>query len=182
VPAFSRLQAAIDEGRTADLVFMVFDLLYLNGKSTAELRRLNLVREFPYTTPSGGVYDSGDFEACLDDALELVRYDERRAEQAAGGAIGIGIACVVEPSVSNMGYITLALTPDERAAGLPKSGNAEGCIITISPLGGVSVRLSTTPQGQGHRTVAAQIVADRLGVDPAEIEVSGEMDTSTNAW
>jgi 2-furoyl-CoA dehydrogenase large subunit len=81
-----------------------------------------------------------------------------------------------------MGYITLALTPDERAAGLPKSGNAEGCIITISPLGGVSVRLSTTPQGQGHRTVAAQIAADRLGVDPAEIEVSGEMDTSTNAW
>ena len=44
------------------------------------------------------------------------------------------------------------------------------------------MRLSTTPQGQGHRTVAAQIVADRLGVDPAEIEVSGEMDTSTNAW
>jgi len=80
-----------------------------------------------------------------------VRYDERRAEQSAGAAIGIGIACVVEPSVSNMGYITLALTPDERAAGLPKSGNAEGCIITISPLGGISVRLSTTPQGQGHR-------------------------------
>jgi 2-furoyl-CoA dehydrogenase large subunit len=74
------------------------------------------------------------------------------------------------------------MTPDERAAGLPKSGNAEGCIITINPLGGVSVRLSTTPQGQGHRTVAAQIVADRLGVDPAEIEVIGEMDTSTNAW
>jgi 2-furoyl-CoA dehydrogenase large subunit len=148
----------------------------------AELRRRNLVREFPYTTPSGGVYDSGDFEGCLDDALELVRYGERRSERAAGGPIGIGIACVVEPSVSNMGYITLALTPDERAAGLPKSGNAEGCMITISPLGGICVRLSTTPQGQGHRTVAAQIVADRLGVDPAEIEVIGEMDTSTNAW
>src|SRR4051794_33421441 len=98
------------------------------GVDPAELRRRNLVREFPYTTPSGGMYDSGDFESCLDDALALVRYDERRAEQAAGAAIGIGIACVVEPSVSNMGYITLALTPDERAAGLPKSGNAEGCI------------------------------------------------------
>jgi 2-furoyl-CoA dehydrogenase large subunit len=73
------------------------------GVDPAELRRLNLVREFPYTTPSGGVYDSGDFEACLDDALELVRYDERRAEQAAGGAIGIGIACVVEPSVRTWG-------------------------------------------------------------------------------
>jgi len=152
------------------------------GIGAAELRRRNLVREFPYRTPSGGYYDSGDFEGCLDEALALVRYGERRAEQAAGAAIGIGIACVVEPSVSNMGYITLALTPQERAAGLPKSGNAEGCIVTISPLGGITVRLSTTPQGQGHRTVAAQIVADRLGVDPAEVEVVAELDTATNAW
>jgi 2-furoyl-CoA dehydrogenase large subunit len=152
------------------------------GIDPAELRRRNLIREFPWTTPSGGVYDSGDFESALDEALELVRYSERRAEQSAGRAIGIGIACVVEPSVSNMGYITLALTPDERAAGLPKSGNVEGCTITISPLGGVSVRLSTTPQGQGHRTVAAQIVADRLGVEPQDVDVIGELDTSTNAW
>ena len=148
----------------------------------AELARRNLVREFPYRTPSGGLYDSGDYEACLDAALELVRYDERRAEQAAGAAIGIGLACVVEPSISNMGYITLAQTPEERAAGLPKSGNAEGCTISISPLGGIIVRLSTTPQGQGHRTVAAQIVADRLGVAPEEVEVLSELDTSVNAW
>ena len=87
-------------------------------------------------------------------------------EQAAGRALGIGLACVVEPSISNMGYITLAQTAEERAAGLPKSGNAEGCTISISPAGGITVRLSTTPQGQGHRTVAAQIVADRLGVEP----------------
>jgi 2-furoyl-CoA dehydrogenase large subunit len=152
------------------------------GLDPAELRRRNLVREFPYLTPTGGLYDSGDYEGCLDDALELVRYDERRAEQAAGKAIGIGIACVVEPSVSNMGYITLALTPDERAAGLPKSGNAEGCIVTVSPLGGITVRISTTPQGQGHRTVAAQIVADKLGVEPEQVEVIGELDTSVNAW
>lgn len=152
------------------------------GLDAAELRRRNLVRDFPYTTPSGGLYDTGDFQACLDEALELVRYEERRAEQAAGAAIGIGIACVVEPSVSNMGYITLALTPDERVAGLPKSGNTEGCTIAISPLGGISVRLSTTPQGQGHRTVAAQIVADRLGCGIEDVEVLSELDTSVNAW
>ena len=152
------------------------------GIDPAELRRRNLVQEFPWTTPSGGIYDSGDFEGALDDALELVHYDERRAEQADGRAIGIGLACVVEPSVSNMGYITLAQTPAERAAALPKSGNVEGCTIVISPLGGIAVRLSTTPQGQGHRTVAAQIVADRLGVEPHDVEVVGELDTSTNAW
>jgi 2-furoyl-CoA dehydrogenase large subunit len=152
------------------------------GLDAAELRARNLVREFPYTTPSGGFYDSGDYEAVLAEALDLVRYAERRAEQAAGAAIGIGIACVVEPSGSNMGYITLALTPEERAAGLPKSGNTEGCTITISPLGGITVRLSTTPQGQGHRTVAAQIVADRLGCGLEDVDVLSELDTSVNAW
>ena len=91
------------------------------GLDPAELRRRNLIGadEFPYRTPSGGLYDSGDYEACLDDALELAHYDERRIEQAEaraqGRPIGIGLACVVEPSISNMGYITLAQTADERA-------------------------------------------------------------------
>src|SRR3954470_10631154 len=154
----------------------------------AELRRRNVVRaaDFPYRTPSGGLYDSGDYEACLDDALELARYDERRAEQAAaraeGRLVGIGVACVVEPSISNMGYITLAQTSDERTAQLPKSGNAEGATVAINPLGGITVRISTTPQGQGHRTAAAQVAADALGVDPAEIDVLADVDTSTSAW
>src|SRR3954451_23604682 len=154
----------------------------------AELRRRNLVRaaDFPYRTPSGGLYDSGDYEACLDDVLELARYDERRTEQSAaradGRLYGIGVACVVEPSISNMGYITLAQTSDERTAQLPKSGNAEGATVAINPLGGITVRISTTPQGQGHRTAAAQVAADALGVDPAEIDVLADVDTSTSAW
>ena len=152
------------------------------GLDPAELRRRNLVTDFPYTTASGAVYDAGDYLACLEQALELVRYNERRAEQAAGRRLGLGIACVVEPSISNMGYITLAQTPAERAATLPKSGNVEGCILTVGPHGGISVRISSTPQGQGHRTVAAQIVADRLGVTPEDVTVIAEMDTSTNAW
>jgi 2-furoyl-CoA dehydrogenase large subunit len=81
-----------------------------------------------------------------------------------------------------MGYITLAQTSDERAAQLPKSGNAEGATVAINPLGGITVRISTTPQGQGHRTAAAQVAADALGVDPAEIDVLADVDTSTSAW
>ena len=65
-----------------------------------------------------------------------------------------------------MGYITLAQTADERALALPKSGNAEGASIAIDPLGGITVRLASTPQGQGHRTVCAQVVADALGCAP----------------
>jgi 2-furoyl-CoA dehydrogenase large subunit len=156
------------------------------GLDPAELARRNLVPAdgFPYTTPSGGIYDSGDYEACLDDALELSRYEERQAEAAAaraeGRLVGVGLACIIEPSISNMGYITLAESAAERT--LPKSGNAEGATISISPLGGVTVRLSTTPQGQGHRTVAAQVVADRLGVEPDAVDVLSELDTSTSPW
>ena len=152
----------------------------------AELRRRNLIgrEEFPYRTPSGALYDSGDYEGCLDDALALARYDERRAETEAARAddrlLGVGIACVVEPSISNMGYITLAEPADTR--GLPKSGNAEGCTITISALGGITVRTATTPQGQGHRTVIAQVVADALGVEPKDVDVVTEVDTSTSPW
>jgi 2-furoyl-CoA dehydrogenase large subunit len=154
----------------------------------AELRARNLIRadQFPYRTPTGGLFDSGDYQACLDEALELARYGERREEQRAARAerrlFGIGLACVVEPSISNMGYITLAQTPEERAESLPKSGNAEGATVIVSPLGGVTVRIGTTPQGQGHATVCAQIVADALGISPEEVEVVTELDTSTSAW
>ena len=79
-----------------------------------------------------------------------------------------------------MGYITLAEPGEER--GLPKSGNAEGCTITISALGGITVRTATTPQGQGHRTVIAQVVADRLGVEPAAVDVLTDVDTATSPW
>ena len=107
----------------------------------------------PYRTPSGSLYDSGDYEACLDRALELARYEELRDRVPApgrrAGSAGIGTACVVEPSISNMGYITLAQTAVERARQLPKSGNAEGASVAIDPLGGISVRLGRRRRARG---------------------------------
>jgi len=94
----------------------------------------------------------------------------------------VGLGCVVEPSISNMGYITLAQTALERAAAAPKSGNAEGASVAIDPLGGITVRLGTTPQGQGHRTVCAQVVADELGCAPDDVTVLSELDTATTPW
>ena len=143
-------------------------------------------RPCPTARPSGALYDSGDYAACLDEALELSGYAALRtraeAARSDGRLAGVGIACIVEPSVSNMGYITLAQTAAERAATLPKSGNAEGAAIAIDPLGGITVRLATTPQGQGHRTVCAQVVADALGCDPQDVTVMSEMDTATVPW
>jgi 2-furoyl-CoA dehydrogenase large subunit len=158
------------------------------GLDPAELARRNLVapEAMPYTAPAGAVYDSGDYPAVLDKALALAGYDELRAEQAerrpGEKALGIGLACVVEPSASNMGYITLAQTPAERAGRPPMDGNAECVSIAMAPHGGVTVSFTTTPQGQGHRTVAAQVVADALGVSPAEVEVHPGADTATRPF
>lgn len=160
------------------------------GLDPVEVRRRNLIpREwFPYRNLTGGLYDSGDFEACLDRALEVADYEglkrQRAAARAEGRYVGIGIALAVDPSVSNMGYVATALDPQFRAKPeyLPKSGAVEACQVKIDPLGRVTAVMGTTPQGQGHRTVVAQILADELGLDPADITVVDEMDTFTRVW
>jgi 2-furoyl-CoA dehydrogenase large subunit len=165
----------------------------------AEVVRRNLVpaSAMPYRAPAGAMYDSGDYAACFDRALDLAGYERLRREQAdrrasaaasgtaahdGGRVLGVGLACVVEPSASNMGYITLVDPPERRATTLPKDGNAETVTIAMDPGGGVSVAFTSTPQGQGHRTVAAQIVADALGVRPGDVTVHPGADTSARAF
>ncbi|HEV7686648.1 MAG TPA: molybdopterin cofactor-binding domain-containing protein, partial [Acidimicrobiia bacterium] len=158
------------------------------GLDPAAVVRRNLVpaEAMPYRAPAGGVYDSGDYPACLDRALELARYDDLRRAQAGRRpglrVTGVGIACVVEPSASNMGYITLVDPAERRATTLPKDGNAETVSIAMDPGGGVSVAFTSTPQGQGHRTVAAQIVADALGVPPSDVTVHPGADTTARPF
>src|SRR5216110_3256747 len=160
------------------------------GLDPVELRRRNLLRpeQFPYRTPTGGYYDSGDYPAALDKAVHIARYDELRREQAKARAegrwFGIGVALAVDPSVSNMGYVATALDPQFRAKPeyLPKSGAVDSATIKVDPLGRVTAILGTTPQGQGHQTVVSQIVADELGLTPEEITVVDEMDTFTRVW
>ena len=160
------------------------------GLDPVEVRRRNLLQpgEFPYRTPTGGLYDSGDYPAALDKALQIARYTELRREQsrarAAGRYFGIGVALAVDPSVSNMGYVAIALDPQFRAKPeyLPKSGAVEAATIKVDPLGRVIAILATTPQGQGHQTVVSQIVADELGLTPGDVTVVDEMDTFTRLW
>src|SRR2546422_7247402 len=160
------------------------------GLDPVEVRRKNLLQanQFPYRSPTGGLYDSGDYPAALDKALEVARYAELRREQvearAAGRYVGIGVALAVDPSVSNMGYVATALDPQFRAKPeyLPKSGAVDTATIKIDPLGRVIAILGTTPQGQGHQTVVSQIVADELGLVPQDVTVVDEMDTFTRVW
>jgi 2-furoyl-CoA dehydrogenase large subunit len=156
----------------------------------AEVRRRNFIQadQFPYRTPSGGLYDSGDYPAAFERALKAAGYDQLREEQrrarAAGRLYGVGLAVAVDPSVSNMGYVTIALDPATRARPgyLQKSGAIESATVKIDPLGKVTAILGTAPQGQGHQTIVAQIVADELGLAPGEITVVDEMDTFTRVW
>ena len=139
------------------------------GLDPLDVIRRNLVPKdaFPYRAASGSRLDSGDYVAALDIATgdgRLKRLRERRdAARAAGRRYGIGFAAVVEPSISNMGYITMALTAEERKRAGPKDGAAASATVAIDPIGSITVQVASVPQGQGHRTVLAQVVADVWG-------------------
>jgi len=150
--------------------------------------RRNLVpaKAFPYRTASGALLDSGDYSHALDVALAEGGFAElkkhRDVARAQGRIYGIGCAAVVEPSVSNMGYITTVLTAEERRRAGAKNGAQATATVAFDPLGGVTVHTASAPQGQGHRTVLAQIVADAFGLAPSDIRTVSEIDTARDAW
>jgi len=153
-----------------------------------DVTRRNLVpaTSFPYRTATGALLDSGDYPAALDEAIEQGGLEELRrrrdAARAEGRLYGIGYAAVVEPSVSNMGYITTVLTPEERRRAGPKNGAQATATISLDPMGAVTVHVASAPQGQGHRTVLAQVVADTFGIQPQDVRVVTEVDTAKDAW
>ena len=102
--------------------------------------------------------------------------------RAEGRLYGIGFAAAVEPSISNMGYITTLLSAEERRAAGPKDGAVTHATVAVDPLGAVTVTADSLPQGQGHRTVLAQVVGDALGLAPEKITVALEHDTQRDPW
>src|SRR5579875_421005 len=136
------------------------------GLDPAEIRRKNLIKgNFPFTSASGIVYDSGDYEKSLDKALEIADYKKLRAEQAEarkqGRYIGIGICCYVEMA---------GVGPSSFFPGL-KAGGWESAKVRIEPDGKVTVVTGSSPHGQGIATTFAQITADALGVDVEDVRV-----------
>jgi carbon-monoxide dehydrogenase large subunit len=137
----------------------------------AELRRRNYIRkeQFPYSSPAGLVFDSGDYESALDRALAMVGYDRLRAEQRArresNGArhLGVGISTYVE---------MCGLAPSRVLASLRYVGGGwEAATVRVLPTGTVQVVTGSTPHGQAHETSWAMIVADALGVGVGDVEV-----------
>jgi carbon-monoxide dehydrogenase large subunit len=125
------------------------------GLDPAEIRRRNFVPPgaFPYRTATGQVYDSGDYAAALDRALERADYRGLRADQARrrarGEITGVGLAAYVEPAA--LGW--------------------ESASVRVERTGAVTVVTGSSAHGQGHETTWAQIVADALGVAPDRVRV-----------
>ncbi len=139
------------------------------GLDRAEIRRRNFIPRaaMPYKTPIGPTYDSGDFPAIFEQALEAADYAgfaaRRRESEARGRRRGIGLACYLESS---------GVAPS-RLAGImgARAGFFESAEIKVEPDGGVRAALGTHNHGQGHATSFAQILSDRLGVPLAKIEI-----------
>ncbi|MGZ4611415.1 MAG: aerobic carbon-monoxide dehydrogenase large subunit, partial [Actinomycetes bacterium] len=148
------------------------------GMDPAELRMQNLLRpeQFPYTTPTGWEYDSGNYPGALTEAMRIAGYDELRAEQAARRA---------DPDSTSLMGIGLSFFTEGVGAGPRKHmdilglGMADGCDLRVHPTGKAVLSLSVQSQGQGHETTFAQIVAQELGIPPEDIEVvHGDTDTT----
>jgi aerobic carbon-monoxide dehydrogenase large subunit len=129
------------------------------GHDPVAVRRDNLLGagDFPYDGRTGMRYDSGDYLAALDAALEAVGYDELRSEQAGRRAAG-------DPHLLGVGVATFV----DRTAGVPGS---EYGAVELRPDGTMRVVSGATPFGQGHQTAWAMLVADRTGVPLDRIEV-----------
>ncbi len=145
-----------------------------------EIRLRNYIRpeEFPYTTPNGCMYDSGNYPKMLQVAKERIGWDDWKRKQATarsgGRLIGIGIGTTLDSGTNNFGQSQI-INP-----GAPFSGNSQGANCKLDIYGEVVVSVGSCPQGQGHETTAAQVVADVLNIHPDRITVRTGFDTERN--
>jgi len=145
--------------RIMDLIARELDL------SPVEVRRKNFISAdaFPYRTPIGGNYDSGNYGAALDKALGLAGYGQLRVEQSAlrarGELMGIGLAVTVDAS---------GFGP---SSGLSARPGHETAIVRVDAGARVTVATGSSPHGQGHETTFAQIAADALDIPFEDVDV-----------
>ncbi len=148
------------------------------GMDSADFRALNFIKadQFPYLSPTGFVYDSGDYHGAMDVAKEIIDYDGWRARQAEQNAdpdadklIGIGVASFTE-------VVGAGNSREFDILGLKMFDSAE---LRVHPTGKAILKLGVQTQGQGHETTFAQIVAEELGIPYTDIKVQyGDTDNT----
>jgi aerobic carbon-monoxide dehydrogenase large subunit len=165
--------------RVTEAVHMIermTDLLaYERGEDPAQFRMKNFIKpeQFPYNSPTGWQYDSGNYHAALQLALDMVGYDDLRREQAEkrarGELMGIGISSFTE-------VVGAGPSKDFDILGVKMF---DSCEIRVHPTGSAIVRIGVQTQGQGHETTFAQIIAEELGLPADSITVEhGDTDTA----
>ena len=137
------------------------------GIAPAEIRRRNFVKEFPYATPVGLTYDTGDYEATMARAIELgdvAGFAARKASSAAKGLKrGIGYSAYIE---------ACGIAPSSVAGALgARAGLFEAGEVRVHPTGKVTIFTGSHSHGQGHETTFAQVVADKLGIPLDDIVI-----------
>ncbi|HSH75582.1 MAG TPA: aerobic carbon-monoxide dehydrogenase large subunit, partial [Longimicrobiales bacterium] len=145
------------------------------GEDPADFRMKNFISPdaFPYKSPTGWEYDSGNYSAALQKAMDMIDYRALREEQAEkrarGALMGIGISSFTE-------VVGAGPSRDFDILGIKMFDSAE---IRIHPTGKAIARFGTKSQGQGHETTYAQIIAEELGIPAADIEIEeGDTDTA----
>ena len=172
---YSRMQHLWFTERVLDIVAHELEI------DPVEMRKRNYIKteDMPYETPNGCVYDSGDYSRMLDLGLELVDYqsiEQRRSEaEARGKLLGVGIGSTLDSGTNNFGQSRM-INPE-----LQFSGNNEVATVKLDIFGEIVVTLGTTPQGQGHETTAAQVVADILQCSPDDVHVRAGHDSYWNS-
>ncbi|MDI2125963.1 xanthine dehydrogenase family protein molybdopterin-binding subunit [Yinghuangia seranimata] len=149
------------------------------GLDPVEIRRRNVITEFPYTGVNNITYDPGSYRESLDLCERLVReegwYEAKAAAAAEGRHLGIGYSCFSERT----GYGSAAFAARKMEV-VPGFDIAE---IRMDTTGAVTVTSGTQNHGQSHETTLAQIVADRLGLDLAKVRLQqGDTDRITYGW
>ena len=154
---------------------MVDILAHERGEDPADFRLKNFIKkeQFPYKSPLGWEFDSGDYHAALQKAMDMIGYRELRKEQAEkrarGELMGIGISSFTE---------VVGAGPSHQfdILGIKMFDSAE---VRIHPTGKAIARFGTKSQGQGHETTYAQILAQELGIPAEHIKVEeGDTDTA----
>jgi carbon-monoxide dehydrogenase large subunit len=145
------------------------------GQDPADFRFRNFIQpeQFPYHTPTGWEYDSGDYPAALRKAMDIIGYEDLRREQAEkrerGELMGIGISSFTEIVGAGPSHTFDIL-------GLKMF---DSCEIRVHPTGSAIARIGVQTQGQGHETTFAQIIAEELGIPASAITIEyGDTDTA----
>ena len=140
------------------------------GLDRAEIRRRNLLTsaELPYLSLTNQRYDSGDFVAALERALDSIGYagfdDEQRRARVEGRLLGLGISCYVEPTGMNSAVF--------KGRGMVGIEGFDGAEVVLAADGGATVWTTTPTVGQGTDTTFAQLVAEGLSLEPESVRVA----------